>query len=631
MSYSNYPTQEAEYMPYFPTLDPNSLAFSTLDYMFDAPPSTSYLSDAELIQSNAYLSFTGSALNSPTMLNAAANAFSPSDELFTQGNAYPSSTDTSINSTITLNAAANPFSPGDEFFAQGSAYPLSTGTLPNSPTMLAAADDAFPPSNELLAQGGAPFSTGTVLHSPTMLNTAADNLSPHLGPEDGLDSLFGDGLDELLDDDFDSLIDYGFDKTLDNGHDEAINDGLDEALDDGLGETPDEGLDDVLVSDLGADLDHGHDDYHSDNHSDDFSDDVSDMSDLEEDTPYPANQQHDALPTQQQDEDVEADLNHLPIYPSPQDTVDTDFASPDELYYGINVNKLFDNGSNHANNTIGAHAGRHSAVTHQLGAASDVDMPSNNYMAVDQMYIYPTPGKDSDVFEEIVAGAVQESSRRIPLGKNKKSPAALHSPRGSRQSSTATQGVKDARVTKPGEKEDSVKAKLRMGTAAIKAQKATGLLANMFGENIRIIMAPSGRVKIEGVYWTPPRNDLTIPRTEGEMRQCAERLFTAITNAQGCKESASSTSFKNRWGPDASHYTREDLVCGCWDIVVSYFHNQEICDCSLTNSCSRTSWWTCVPTGGGRRFWTPPCGSRSKKPCSSPSKRGSRGWCTSSR
>jgi hypothetical protein len=638
MSYSDFPTQEAEYMPYFPTLDPNTLAFSTLDNMFDASASASYLSDVEFIQSNFYPTFTGTTPNCPNTLNAASNAFPTFDESLAPGDAYPSFTSSALNSPTMLNAAANAFSPSDELFDQDNA----------------------------------PFSTGTVLNSPTMLNMAADNLSPHLSPQDDLDSLFGDGLDEVFDDNIDSLIDYGVDETLDDGHDEAIhddhdevindgldealNDGLDEGLDDGFGEALDEGLDevlnevlggdlgddsdgklldggldDVLDNDIGADLDHGHDDYYSDNCIDDLSDDVSDMGDVKEDSPYQSFQQNDALSTQQQDEDVEAELNHLPIYPSPQDTVDTDFASPDELYYGINVNKLFDSGSDHANNTIGAYAGRHGAVTHQLGAATDVDMPSNNYMSVDQTYTYPTPGEDSDISEGIVAGAVQKSSRRNPRGKSKKNPVALRSPRRSRQSSTANQAVKDARVTKPEEKEDPVKAKLRMGTAAIKAQKATGLLANMFGENIRIITAPSGRVKIEGVYWTPPRNDLTIPRTEGEMRQCAEKLFTAITNAQGCKESASSTSFKNRWGPEASHYTMEDLVCGCWDIVVSHSHHQDNCDYSLTDSCFRISWWTCTPTGGGRRFWTPPCGSRSKEPCSSPSKRGSRGWCTSSR
>lgn len=110
--------------------------------------------------------------------------------------------------------------------------------------------------------------------------------------------------------------------------------------------------------------------------------------------------------------------------------------------------------------------------------------------------------------------------------------------------------------------------KQRKAIVVINEQKKKDTLAEKLGQDIRVTRT-GRRVKIEGVYWKAPTNDLTIPTTDREMADHAQKLVVAIRNNKDCKEVDTAQSFRNRWGDNATHFAFEELEAAAWDALVS--------------------------------------------------------------
>ncbi|KAF1916597.1 hypothetical protein BDU57DRAFT_449671 [Ampelomyces quisqualis] len=107
--------------------------------------------------------------------------------------------------------------------------------------------------------------------------------------------------------------------------------------------------------------------------------------------------------------------------------------------------------------------------------------------------------------------------------------------------------------------------KKKRANLVIKKQGARSSLAQRLGHDVRVVCT-DGRVSIEGVYWYPPRNDLSIPSSYQAKLACVQTLVAAMCNNQGVKDKPS-TGFLNRWGNDANHYTPEELYACGWEMV----------------------------------------------------------------
>ncbi|KAH5125479.1 hypothetical protein HBI68_093450 [Parastagonospora nodorum] len=117
----------------------------------------------------------------------------------------------------------------------------------------------------------------------------------------------------------------------------------------------------------------------------------------------------------------------------------------------------------------------------------------------------------------------------------------------------------------------SLSNKLRKASLVIKKQANEKTLAKRLGQNI-LVGHRGPRVYFEGVYWKTPENDRTIPTTDDEKYTCVKSIVAAFRNNEGCKEVSTRPVFRNRWGADATHYTKEELENAAWDIIDAMIH-----------------------------------------------------------
>jgi hypothetical protein len=79
----------------------------------------------------------------------------------------------------------------------------------------------------------------------------------------------------------------------------------------------------------------------------------------------------------------------------------------------------------------------------------------------------------------------------------------------------------------------------------------------------------SKRLATLDTAWTPPANDESLPKTNEDRKAHVRSLLGAMQDRNNCLD-GTSTTFKNRWGPDRQlPYHVEDMEKVCWDIVVS--------------------------------------------------------------
>lgn len=150
----------------------------------------------------------------------------------------------------------------------------------------------------------------------------------------------------------------------------------------------------------------------------------------------------------------------------------------------------------------------------------------------------------------------------------------------------------------------------KKANATIKEQKARLTLAQRLGQAIRII-STLGRVKVEGVYWFAPKNDLSIPSCEQAKLACVQNVVAAMRNYENIKDKKTK-GVKNRWGDGASYYSREELYACAGDIVVS------LTACvrnSYTNHHRRILWSMYTPMAGKRRHTTQRSVRHGSRPC----------------
>jgi hypothetical protein len=122
-----------------------------------------------------------------------------------------------------------------------------------------------------------------------------------------------------------------------------------------------------------------------------------------------------------------------------------------------------------------------------------------------------------------------------------------------------------------GDEDVSLSNKLRKASLVIKKQANEKTLAKRLGKHV-LVVHRGPRVYFEGVYWKTPENDRTIPTTDDEKYTCVKSIVAAFRNNKGCKEVSTRPVFRNRWGADATHYTKEELENAAWDIIDAMIH-----------------------------------------------------------
>jgi hypothetical protein len=178
---------------------------------------------------------------------------------------------------------------------------------------------------------------------------------------------------------------------------------------------------------------------------------------------------------------------------------------------------------------------------------------------------YPTPELDLNAADDTAdsdASSSRLTNAKTHRGKNGSARPDRTQKNTCAKSSTTDAGVKKATNTRP------LSDKMLKATAVIAKQKTKTNLAQRLGQHVHVVRN-NGRVSIEGVYWTAPKNDATIPVTHAAKTRRVRTLVAAILNNEGCKEVSTTTAFLNRWGDGAEHFTKEELEDAAWQIVVS--------------------------------------------------------------
>ncbi|KAF2124456.1 hypothetical protein P153DRAFT_132328 [Dothidotthia symphoricarpi CBS 119687] len=98
--------------------------------------------------------------------------------------------------------------------------------------------------------------------------------------------------------------------------------------------------------------------------------------------------------------------------------------------------------------------------------------------------------------------------------------------------------------------EQDITLKLKQGLAVFKEHEGT-----------QITPGP------DGVFWTAPPRDNTIPDSQEAKDIYHEQLIVAIYNNTGCIETETSKSYQNRWGDDAKFYTRCEIEAAALEIL----------------------------------------------------------------
>jgi hypothetical protein len=536
-----------------------------------------------------------------SMVNAESNSFSTSDDLFAQGGGDFSSAHT-LDFENMLDAEVNPNTAPMSWFPPA----FGTNTTPMAtPQFPEYVDETFvfgapvtsmaTPQPHGYVEGTSTIDTPTTAMATPQLAEYAEEISALNAPVTPMGTPeFIAGIDE-------ALSAQPYDAVGDNNNEDII------ALND-------QSFDFGSVNYIGAISNQSEEiiafDVPPFNHG--SGDDFCNSGNLGKDTPSPETPQSDDESPFIQQPSTTSSTNHQYLPTSQLDTTSAGFGGVHDLFNGIDVDSLFGHDSTDAKSNTKSYVNEHGLLVYECSSsdlntfatghidgnnidgdhATGDDYPPSEASA----FAYPTPDADNDVFEEIVAGAVKEADHhRAQTGRGKTT--ATRGQRRSQRNATATGPVQNAKVSKSRKQNPTnttlvveeeretddeteeeepafnpkafVADKLKMGHNTVKAQKESGVLAQMMGQNIRIIPTASGRVKIEGVYWEPPKNDFTIPQNESAKKELADTLVAAIINAQDCKEVTTSKAFKNRWGREAFHYTMEEFTCVAWDVIVS--------------------------------------------------------------
>jgi len=174
----------------------------------------------------------------------------------------------------------------------------------------------------------------------------------------------------------------------------------------------------------------------------------------------------------------------------------------------------------------------------------------------------------------------------------------------------------------------SVSDKHKMANVVIDKQDKMRDYAQRLGQNVRVTRT-HGRITIEGVFWTAPQNDPSIPRSHVDQVACVQQLVAAMLDTSVCKEKKTTTAFQNRWGAGATFYSAEEFQHAAWTLVVS--------PPSLPHLTSphqphyRTSPSTCTPTAGPRPSRTNTSATPSRRQCTAHSATASRRCASCSR
>jgi hypothetical protein len=132
------------------------------------------------------------------------------------------------------------------------------------------------------------------------------------------------------------------------------------------------------------------------------------------------------------------------------------------------------------------------------------------------------------------------------------------------------------RIVKKSNAKNAKNAASFQTTLQKKIKKAKGVIrkqAGKMGTNVKIAHTSTG-ITMTGAYWPPLANDHTIPSTNAEIKACTDTLVDAICNNRDCKEGENTSTFRNRWGPTATYYTRNEFKAVARDVTVSSSSNK---------------------------------------------------------
>jgi hypothetical protein len=221
---------------------------------------------------------------------------------------------------------------------------------------------------------------------------------------------------------------------------------------------------------------------------------------------------------------------------------------------------------------------------------------------------YPTPNSEDTSSEQTNLVKRQKSAAAVkPVGiqKNQRSGPAIRKTRANKSNT----GAADSGDSVDDAGEGTWAARKKKASAVVNKQKKSDSLEKKLGQYVHIDRT-GGRVNIDGVYWYAPKDDPSIPRGDQAKRACIQEVVAAMRNYDNIKDSKT-TGVKNRWGPGASYYTREELYACGGDIVVSLTACFGI---SSADNHRRTSWSMSIVTAGRRRLTTLSCVRRGSRP-----------------
>jgi hypothetical protein len=119
------------------------------------------------------------------------------------------------------------------------------------------------------------------------------------------------------------------------------------------------------------------------------------------------------------------------------------------------------------------------------------------------------------------------------------------------------------------ERKAALRKKEKKANTLINKQMKETALEKQMGTNVSVAYTPAGGVLMHGVFWKNPNPDATIPSTNAEIKARIQQLVLAMTNNQGCRETADTPQFQNRWAAGATHYSKEELEMTAFEILVS--------------------------------------------------------------
>lgn len=221
---------------------------------------------------------------------------------------------------------------------------------------------------------------------------------------------------------------------------------------------------------------------------------------------------------------------------------------------------------------------------------------------------YPTPSSEDTNPEQTNVDKRQKSAtaaKPVGIQKNRSSRPAIRKTRAKKSNTGAT----DSGGSIDDAGDVTWAARKKMANAIVSKQKKSDSLEEKLGHDVHIDRT-GGRVNFDGVYWYAPKDDHSIPRGDQAKRACIQEVVAAMRNYDNIKDSKTA-GVKNRWGPGASYYTREELYACAGDIVVSLIACVRI---SFANDHRRTSWSMFIPTAGRRRLTTLNCVRHGSRP-----------------